>query len=117
MSEPVTRLLGIRHHGPGSARAIADELPRIEPDLVLIEGPPEADGLVELAGDPELEPPVALLAYAVDDTTRAAMTIRSQASVAPCGSVRLRDTVRRFIISRERVAPSFSLFSDFLFYE
>jgi hypothetical protein len=72
VSEPVTRLLGIRHHGPGSARAIADELPRIEPDLVLIEGPPEADGLVELAGDPELEPPVALLAYAVDDTTRAA---------------------------------------------
>ncbi|GAB2678410.1 DUF5682 family protein [Kribbella swartbergensis] len=65
-------LLGIRHHGPGSARAVAAALAEIRPDMVLIEGPPEADKVVELAGSEEMVPPVALLAYAVDDSTRAA---------------------------------------------
>jgi hypothetical protein len=65
-------LLGIRHHGPGSARAVATALAELEPDIVLIEGPPEADKIVGLAASEEMEPPVALLAYAVDDSTRAA---------------------------------------------
>lgn len=65
-------LFGIRHHGPGSARALVAALADLQPDLVLIEGPPEADKVVELAADPEMVPPVALLAYAVDDSTRAA---------------------------------------------
>jgi hypothetical protein len=65
-------LLGIRHHGPGSARAVADALPAIQPDLVLVEGPPEADAVVELAADPAMRPPVALLAYVADDPVRAA---------------------------------------------
>lgn len=55
-------VLGIRHHGPGSARAVREELRRLEPDAVLVEGPPEADALLGLA--PEMEPPVALLAHA-----------------------------------------------------
>ncbi|PPK62047.1 DUF5682 family protein [Actinokineospora auranticolor] len=67
-----THLLGIRHHGPGSARAVAARLAAIAPDLVLIEGPPEADGLVAHAADESLVPPVALLAYAADDVSRAA---------------------------------------------
>jgi uncharacterized protein DUF5682 len=67
-----THLFGIRHHGPGSGRALATALAELAPDLVLIEGPPEADKLVEVAADPDLEPPVALLAYATDDATRAA---------------------------------------------
>ncbi|MEV0146198.1 MULTISPECIES: DUF5682 family protein [unclassified Nonomuraea] len=54
-------VLGVRHHGPGSARAVREELRRLRPDVILIEGPPEADPLVALA--PELEPPVALLAH------------------------------------------------------
>jgi len=33
------------------------------PDIVLIEGPPEADDLVKLAADPDMRPPVALLGY------------------------------------------------------
>ncbi|MDX2968779.1 DUF5682 family protein [Kribbella solani] len=65
-------LFGIRHHGPGSARAVATALGELQPDVVLIEGPPEADKLVELAGSAEMEPPVALLAYAADDSTKAA---------------------------------------------
>ncbi|MDP9866879.1 MULTISPECIES: DUF5682 family protein [Streptosporangium] len=65
-------VLGIRHHGPGSARSLRDELERLRPDIVLIEGPPEADGLVELAKDPGLEPPVALLAYVPGEPSKAA---------------------------------------------
>ena len=65
-------LFGIRHHGPGSARALAAALASLQPDVVLIEGPPEADKVVSLAASAEMVPPVALLAYAVDDSTRAA---------------------------------------------
>ncbi|MET8967688.1 DUF5682 family protein [Streptomyces hydrogenans] len=65
-------LLGIRHHGPGSARGVAAALDAARPDAVLIEGPAEADALAALAADPRTVPPVALLAHAVDDPGRAA---------------------------------------------
>ncbi|WP_141704131.1 DUF5682 family protein [Planobispora rosea] len=65
-------VLGVRHHGPGSARSLRAELERLKPDIVLIEGPPEADELVALAADPELEPPVALLAHVPGEPSRAA---------------------------------------------
>lgn len=65
-------LLGVRHHGPGSARAVAAALARWRPDAVLIEGPPEADAIVHLAAEKDLVPPVALLAHAVDDPAKAA---------------------------------------------
>ncbi|WP_249713808.1 DUF5682 family protein [Rhizomonospora bruguierae] len=67
---PATVLLGIRHHGPGSARAVRRALAAYRPEVVLIEGPPEADSLVAYAASPQLRPPVALLAYA--DTGRPA---------------------------------------------
>jgi len=60
-SEPV--LLGVRHHGPGSARAVRRALAAYRPDVVLIEGPPEAEGLLAYAGSQQMRPPVALLAY------------------------------------------------------
>nr|WP_316523711.1 DUF5682 family protein [Kitasatospora sp. K002] len=65
-------LLGIRHHGPGSARAVAAALAQWQPDAVLVEGPPEADAIVHLAAEKDLVPPVALLAHAVDDPAKAA---------------------------------------------
>ncbi|MFF2811755.1 DUF5682 family protein [Streptomyces sp. NPDC058000] len=65
-------LLGVRHHGPGSARAVRAALEQCAPRAVLIEGPAEADDLVPLAAHPEMRPPVALLAHAVDDPGRAA---------------------------------------------
>jgi hypothetical protein len=68
----VIRLFGVRHHGPGSARSLRAALAELGPDLVLIEGPPEADGLVGLAGDPQMRPPVALLAYVPGEPTMAA---------------------------------------------
>ncbi|MFF5918111.1 DUF5682 family protein [Streptomyces flavochromogenes] len=64
-------VLGVRHHGPGSARGVRAALEAAEPAVVLVEGPAEADALVELAGDPDMRPPVALLAHAVDDPGRA----------------------------------------------
>ncbi|MFE9447238.1 DUF5682 family protein [Streptomyces sp. NPDC006739] len=65
-------LLGVRHHGPGSARAVLAALEAARPQLVLIEGPPEADALIPLAADPGMRPPVALLAHAVDEPGRSA---------------------------------------------
>ncbi|MFD6025360.1 DUF5682 family protein [Streptomyces griseoluteus] len=65
-------LLGVRHHGPGSARAVRAALDAAAPAVVLIEGPPEADPLIPLAADPDLRPPVALLAHAVDEPGRSA---------------------------------------------
>ena len=59
--------LGIRHHGPGSAYSVVQALTEIQPDLILIEGPPEAEAVLGLASDPQMEPPVALLVYAEDD--------------------------------------------------
>ena len=66
------QLYGIRHHGPGSARAVVQELSRQPPDILLVEGPPEADELVRWVADSGLEPPVALLGYAADDPRQAA---------------------------------------------
>jgi len=60
---PNPRILGIRHHGPGSARSLLAELERNPPDLILIEGPPDADALLPVAADPAMLPPVALLVY------------------------------------------------------
>ncbi|MGV9450629.1 DUF5682 family protein [Streptomyces sp. NPDC003635] len=65
-------LLGVRHHGPGSARAVRAALEAARPGVVLIEGPPEADALIPLAAEEDMRPPVALLAHAVDEPGRSA---------------------------------------------
>ncbi|MEU5842721.1 DUF5682 family protein [Rhodococcus sp. NPDC047139] len=66
------RVFGIRHHGPGSARALVQALTEFEPDTVLIEGPSDADPVLALAAADDMVPPVALLAYARDEPARAA---------------------------------------------
>ncbi|WP_405659090.1 DUF5682 family protein [Streptomyces sp. NBC_00079] len=65
-------LLGVRHHGPGSARAVRAALDAARPRVVLVEGPPEADALIPLAAEEDMRPPVALLAHAVDEPGRSA---------------------------------------------
>ncbi|MFI6441018.1 DUF5682 family protein [Streptomyces sp. NPDC050759] len=65
-------LLGVRHHGPGSARSVRAALDAARPRVVLIEGPPEADALIPLAAEEDMRPPVALLAHAVDEPGRSA---------------------------------------------
>ncbi|MCP5196284.1 MAG: hypothetical protein H6974_05815 [Gammaproteobacteria bacterium] len=64
-------LFGIRHHGPGSARSVLKALTKLQPDLVLVEGPPDAQELLPLAADPDMKPPVALLIYDPAEPRRA----------------------------------------------
>lgn len=59
-----THIFGIRHHGPGSARSLVSALRELQPDCVLVEGPPDADTLLPLMAHPAMVPPVALLIYA-----------------------------------------------------
>ena len=59
------RFFGIRHHGPGCARSLVRAFAAWQPDAVLVEGPPEADGLLPHLNDAALVPPVALLVHAV----------------------------------------------------
>ena len=62
---------GVRHHGPGSARAVRAALEERPPDLVLIEGCPELDTIVDLLGEADMVPPVAGLVYAVEEPRQA----------------------------------------------
>ncbi|MEM7016300.1 MAG: DUF5682 family protein [Pseudomonadota bacterium] len=64
-------LFGIRHHGPGSAASLLESLEALQPDAVLIEGPPDAEAVLPLANHSEMKPPLALLIYAVDDPRQA----------------------------------------------
>jgi len=63
-------VLGVRHHGPGSARAVRAALHALDADMILVEGPPEAGPLVRHVS--ALVPPVAILAHATDRPGRAA---------------------------------------------
>ncbi|MBK8921982.1 MAG: hypothetical protein IPM81_10790 [Saprospirales bacterium] len=63
MPTPVIPVYGIRHHGPGSARSLLAALAETPPDLILIEGPPDADALLPRVADAGMQPPVALLVY------------------------------------------------------
>lgn len=63
----MNHILGIRHHGPGSARNVKAFLEATRPDIVLIEGPPEADELLRWVGEEGLQPPVAILLYQADN--------------------------------------------------
>lgn len=71
MSQPTPTILGIRHHGPGSARSVHEALARIKPDIVLIEGPPDAQAVLHLALHADMQPPVALLLYPPGEPQRA----------------------------------------------
>ena len=65
-------VLGVRHHGPGSARAVAEALAELDPDAVLVEGAPELDRVLPHLGRHDMEPPVAGLVYVADEPRRAA---------------------------------------------
>ena len=67
-----THILGIRHHGPGSARNVKAFLEAAKPDIILVEGPPEADVILKWATHTELKPPVAILCYQPDNPQQSA---------------------------------------------
>ncbi|MDV6375531.1 DUF5682 family protein [Deinococcus arenicola] len=61
----------IRHHGPGSARSLAGALEALKPDIVLVEGPADADSVLPFLAQKGFKPPVALLGYVNDDPAHA----------------------------------------------
>lgn len=72
MADSTVHYFGIRHHGPGCARSLHAALDALQPDCLLIEGPPDADGLLPFVTHAGLQPPVALLVYSPDDTQASA---------------------------------------------
>ncbi len=64
-------VFGIRHHGPGSARVLVRALDKLDPTIVLVEGPPDAADVLEFAAHQDMSPPVALLVYETDAPTSA----------------------------------------------
>lgn len=64
-------ILGIRHHGPGSARSVKKFLESYHPDIVLVEGPAEVTDDLKWVLHPDMKPPVALLVYVQDDHKKA----------------------------------------------
>jgi hypothetical protein len=59
-------ILGIRHHGVGSAKNVRESLQHLRPDLILVEGPPEVEGMLSWVTHRDMKPPVAMLIYNVD---------------------------------------------------
>ncbi len=68
---PDVRIFGIRHHGPGSSRALQQALEAFQPDQILIEGPSDANHLIPWVTRPGMTPPVALLVYHPKDLKKA----------------------------------------------
>lgn len=68
---PITKIYGIRHHGSGSALALKAALDLQQPEVVLIEGPPDANLQIYHVSNPALKPPVALLIYDPKDLRQA----------------------------------------------
>jgi len=64
-------VFGVRHHGPGCARSLRRALDELRPDVVVMEGPPDAQEVLSWVANPGMKPPVALLVYPVDEPRRA----------------------------------------------
>src|SRR5215472_16171808 len=71
LSKMGLRVFGVRHHGPGCARALKSALLEMQPDIVLVEGPPDAHAVLPLLQKEAMKPPVALLIYLPDQPHRA----------------------------------------------
>ena len=75
---PVTNLqrvhlFPVRHHSPRSASCLRAWLQTVQPELILIEGPSDADSLIPVLTDPESQPPIAILAYSTDGKPQSCM--------------------------------------------
>ena len=64
-------VLGIRHHGPGSAKSLQRALAQLQPDCLLIEAPADAEKMLSMATTEYLILPVALLIYNPKDFKQA----------------------------------------------
>ncbi len=66
------QIFGIRHHGPGSAKSLKKALAFYQPDVLLVEGPPDAEKAIKHIINGDLKPPVAILTYNPKDLRQAA---------------------------------------------
>lgn len=73
MSPSPFHLFGVRHHGPGCARSLLKALETLNPDCILIEGPPDAESVLPLIVAAGMQPPVALLIYNPDNSKQASL--------------------------------------------
>jgi hypothetical protein len=66
-------LFPVRHHSPRAASCLRAWLETVRPELILIEGPSDAESLIPVITDPESQPPIAILAYSTDGKPQSCM--------------------------------------------
>jgi hypothetical protein len=73
MSLQDVHLFPVRHHSPRAASCLRAWLQTVQPELILVEGPSDAESLIPVITDPESEPPIAILAYSTDGKPQSCM--------------------------------------------
>ncbi len=73
MSLREVHLFPVRHHSPRSAGCLRAWLDQVKPELVLVEGPSDAEALIPIITDSESQPPIAILAYSTDGQPQSVM--------------------------------------------
>src|SRR4051812_11416102 len=73
MSLAGVHLFPVRHHSPRAASCLRAWLETVQPELILVEGPSDAESLIPVLTDPESHPPIAILAYSTDGKPQSCM--------------------------------------------
>jgi hypothetical protein len=73
MSLREVHLFPVRHHSPRAAGCLRAWLEQVRPELVLVEGPSDAESLIPIITDQESQPPIAILAYSTDGQPQSCM--------------------------------------------
>jgi hypothetical protein len=63
----------VRHHSPRASAALARYLDRVQPELVLVEGPRDATRLIPVLFDADTVPPVAILGYRTEGSAHSVL--------------------------------------------
>ena len=64
--DPDIVFVPVRHHSPRCAFHAGELIERVRPDVVLVEGPSEANHLLPLLLDADARPPLAVYVYAIE---------------------------------------------------
>ncbi len=73
MSLREVHLFPVRHHSPRAAGCLRSWLEKVRPELILVEGPSDAESLIPIITDQESQPPIAILAYSTDGQPQSCM--------------------------------------------
>src|SRR5688572_1290407 len=73
MSLREVHLFPVRHHSPRAAGCLRAWLEKVRPELILVEGPSDAESLIQIITDQESQPPIAILAYSTDGQPQSVM--------------------------------------------